>query len=288
MKKLKFVLSLLFILVLTLFSCSSASMAQKTVIYDIGQDYEKASSDFLNNYTCNLNELESVFTDLIEQKRTGDLIVVYSKCISNYPDEPYLYNNRGHIYKMLNKMDKALLDYERAISLDAHYISPYLGKISILMLQSNYDATLDLIEKLLCYDSKNASAYYYKGLTFFFIGDKQKAFENYDLAIKYSKNLLPSAYFYRGNLYYDYKKNYKKAILDFSKCLSIIKSNKSKTQVYLNSVGDVYFNRALAYYKLGDDKNMIKDLVKALEAYEQESDKASAKNVSDMLNLMFN
>lgn len=275
----------LFILLFVIFSLnfSNPCFASKVVSYNIGENYSSEISDFSKNYTCDLYNLEDLFVALIKHRKFTDLIAIYNKCIATYPNKSYLYNNRGNLHKMLKENELALKDYEKAISLDEKYINPYIGKASLLFIESKFDKALDVLDTVLKYEPKNSKAYYYRGLIFEYKNEEENALDNYTLAIKYSKVLFPSVYFYRGDLYYSYKKDYKKALSDYTKCIKIYEDNLNKDLIDFNSIGDVYFNRALTYYKLGDDKKIIKDLYKALEAYEQENNQAGIKRVREIL-----
>lgn len=279
MRKAYLVIILLFVSFLHL---TGSVFAQKTVLYDSAQDFYSTETDFSKNYSCNLDELEELSNLLFKQKKLADLETLYCKCIENYSDIPYLYNNRANIYKMLKKYDLALVDYEKAISLDKNYKSPYLGMASLFVITSKEDEAIEILDKIIKKQRNEASAYYYKGLALFFKNDKENALKNFTLAIKYAKDTITSAYYYRGNLYAFYKEDYKKALADYTKCINIAKKN-SINHIHLISTAEVYENRAIAYYKLGDYNNMIKDFLQAIVLYEKEGDFAKAQEIKELL-----
>lgn len=277
-----FIISVLIILYMVFLLPISNSM--QSVRYDIGSDFSFTKTEFSNNYTCNLDELENIFVSLFKQQQFGDLVVVFNKCIEQYPNKPYLYNNRGNLYKLLKQSDNAMSDYNRAIALDSNYENPYIGKASLLILKSQYDDAIDILDILLEKNSKLGIAYYYKALALFFMDNKEDSFNNYNLAIKYSKDSIPDAYFYRGTLYHDYKNNDKIAIRDYSICINLLEKNKSNF-ISLSSLGDVYYNRSIAYYKLGNRKKSVLDLQKARECYKIEQNFERVKMIEEMLAL---
>ena len=132
------------ILLGVLFSLNIA-FAQKTVSYQLNYSFDKDSSAFAKNYSCNLKNLENDSAQLIRQEKWGDLLVVFDKCIAQYPTYPYLYNNRGNAYKTMYKLEEALIDYEKAIELDSEYINPYIGKAPVLILQSEYEKAINIL-----------------------------------------------------------------------------------------------------------------------------------------------
>lgn len=279
MRKIYLVIILLFVLFLCL---TESAFAEKTVFYDSSQDFDSNITNVSVNYSCNLDELEELSTLLFKQKKLADLVAVYDKCIVTYPDDSTLYNNRGNFHKMLRNYDLALADYEKAISLDKSYKSPYLGKASLLVITSKEDEALEILNKIIQKHRNEASAYYYKGLALLFKNDKEQALKNFTLAIKYAKNTIVPAYYYRGNLYAFYKEDYKKALSDYTKYINIVKNN-STNHIYLNSLAEVFHNRAIVYYKLNDRNSMINDFLKAIFLYEKEGDFSTAQELKDLL-----
>lgn len=274
---------LVIILLFALFLCLPESVfAKKTVFYDSYQDFYSNRTNVSVNYSCNFDELEELTISLFKQKKFADLVVLYDKCIETYPNNPNLYNNRANIYKMLNKYDLALIDYEKAISLDKNYKSPYLGKASLLVITSKEDEALEILNGIIKKHRNEASAYYYKGLALLFKNDKEQALKNFNLAIKYAKNTIVPAYYYRGNLYAFYKEDYKKALLDYTKCINIVKNNPVN-HFHLSSLAEVFHNRAIVYYKLGNHSCMINDLFKAIVIYEKEGDFSKAQELKKLL-----
>lgn len=274
---------LVIILLFALFLClTESAFAKKTVFYDSVQDFDSNKTNISVNYSCNLEELEEFSTLLFKQKKFADLVVIYDKCIETYPNNPNLYNNRANIYKMLNKYDLALVDYEKAISLDENYKSPYLGKASLFVVTSKEEEALEILDGIIKKHHNEASAYYYKGLALLFKNNKEQALKNFTLAIKYAKNAIVPAYYYRGNLYAFYKEDYKKALSDYTKCISIAKNNFAN-HIYLDSLAEVFHNRAIVYYKLDDINSMINDFLKAIFLYEKEGNFSTAQELKELL-----
>lgn len=277
-----FIVSVLILLFMAFLSPISHSTL--SVHYNTGSDFNSTKTEFSNNYACNLDELENVFASLFKQQQFGDLMVVFNKCIEQYPNKPYLYNNRGNLHKLLRQSDEAMSDYNKAISLDSSYENPYIGKASLLILRSQYDEAIDILDILLEKNPQLDIAYYYKALALFFMDNKEDSFNNYNLAIEHSKNNMPDAYFYRGILYQNYKNDYKKAIEDYSMCINLINKNAGKL-IYLNSIGDVYYNRSIAYSKLGNNKESMQDLLKARNSYKKEQNQDGVKMIEEILTL---
>ena len=278
MRKYFFIIFFLFFFILNL---SVVSQAQKIVSYSSGDNYKNSQSDFSENYSCNLDELENVSTELFKQRKITELATVYDKCIAAYTDKAYLYNNRANVYKMLKKYELALTDYEKAIALDENYINPQLGKATTLIITSKLDETLDILNVITKNEPKEPRAYYNKGLVYSFKKDRKKALKNYNLAVKYAKYPLPNAYFERGNLHAFYKENFKKALSDYTKAINSSEFSENIDIINLNSLAEIYHNRALVYYKLKKENMMLNDMVKAMILYEKEGNISLAEEIRD-------
>ena len=50
---------------------------------------------------------------------------------------------------MLKKYDLALIDYEKSISLDKNYKSPYLGKASLFVVTSKEDEAIEILDGII-------------------------------------------------------------------------------------------------------------------------------------------
>ena len=157
-----------------------------------------------------------------------------------------------------------------------------MGKASLFVVTSKEDEAIKILDGIIKKYRNEASAYYYKGLALLFKNNKEQAMKNFTLAIRYAKNTIAPAYYYRGNLYAFYKEDYKKALSDYTKCINIAKGNSAE-HIYLSSLADVFHNRAMVYYMLNDNRNMINDMLAAFLYYEQEGNIEKAKELRELL-----
>jgi len=58
------------------------------------------------------------------------------------PNYAETYNNRGNLYKDLQKYDLALSDYSKAIDINPNYAVAYLGRGLLYLLQQKYELAL--------------------------------------------------------------------------------------------------------------------------------------------------
>ena len=214
-------------------------------------------TDATKGYKCDLSTLQKDTIYYNNHHQFGDTIKVYTACIKEYPEKEYLYNNRGNIYKMLKQYDKALVDYEKAISINPKYLSPYSGKMSIYLMTTKFEDALAISGEILKLEPKLDNIYYQRGMIYSVKNDYDKALENYNLAIKYEPKRNPGAYHYRGNIYFQ-KGDYKAAIKDYKKSIDCYK-NAVKNDVALidYSAGDVYHDLGIAYIRVEDYEKAI-------------------------------
>ena len=240
-------------------------------------------TDDTTNYKCDLVNLQRDTIYYNNHHKFGDTINVYTACIKEYPKKEYLYNNRGNIYKMLKQYDKAMADYDKAISLDSNYISPLVGKMSIYLMTTKFDDALSTSDKILKIDPKVDSVYYQRGIIYEVKNDYDNALKNYNLAIKYEPKRNPAAYHYRGNIYFK-KEDFKSAIKDYKKSLDCYK-NAAKNNVALidYSAGDVYHDLGVAYVKVEDYEKALACLYGATKYYEKAGNKKSLKETEKYL-----
>ena len=77
------------------------------------------------------------------------VIADYSKAIKADPACEVAYSNRGGLYFVMEKNEKALADFARAIKLDPHDESIYENRQQIYVKQGKYDLALADIDKMI-------------------------------------------------------------------------------------------------------------------------------------------
>ena len=144
------------------------------------------------------------------------------------------YNNKGNSFARENKFQKAIIEYNKAIELDANYFMGYINR---------------------------GSAYAKSG-------KENKAMIDYNNVIEINqivldtcikRNILPNVYFFRAEVFINQKK-YKEAIADYNKAIEL---NPNYT--------DAYFARGVSYSILEKHKEAIVNYNKAIELSPTES-----------------
>ncbi len=221
---------------------------------------------------CNPYTMENDFADSIEHEGYEGGIKFLNACISKYPDSPQFYNNRGNIYKIMHRYEDALDDYNKAISLDDSYMSPRHGKITLAIVQGNYDGQLENINNLIKEYPDSYLLYNTRAVIKLHGNDYKGTIADLTKCISLNKN-YKEGYKIRGYAYSGVKE-YKNCVKDLSTYLQ-----------YKANDADVYYQRALCYSQLpGKSYQMLNDLVLAAELYKLYGNNYQYYKIKDMLN----
>jgi len=83
-----------------------------------------------------------------------------------------------------NEYDKAILYYQKAISINPEYAYAYSGIGFVYFSEGNYDKTIEMYRKAINLNSGNAKAYVYMGLCYDHKGNYDQAITLYEKAIR--------------------------------------------------------------------------------------------------------
>ena len=126
----------------------------------------------------------------------------------------------------------------------------------------NYELSVDYFSKCISRNRNSMEAYWYRGYAYLNQNLTQEALSDInkalDLTKSNDKNSQESLYSIRGQIY-NQTRNYKNAIDDLSKAISINSKNISN-----------FWSRALSYNALGDLNNALKDFFKCEELINKE------------------
>lgn len=180
------------------------------------------------------------------------------------------YYNRGGAYAKKGQLEKALDDFNKAItinpSIDAivYYWVYYIrGKIYAEMAQ--YDKAIDEYSKAIKLRSDEAALYIDRGASYSDNGQYDLAIEDYTKAIELGsdKIMISLAYGLRG-IAYSRKGQHDRAIEDFTKAIAL---NLDSYSMYLN-----YKNRGIAYAKKKQSEMAFRDFDMAVSLYQKDAD----------------
>jgi tetratricopeptide (TPR) repeat protein len=166
-------------------------------------DY-KASLSYLNlaleirkNPTL-LNNRGIVFKKL---NRPNEALLDFQQAIFLNSEYAEAFFNLGNLYKELNNPAQAIAHYERAIELNGQYIEAFLNLGKVLEDNRELDKALEIYDLVLKINSQHAIAFYNRGNVKRKLFDFYGAIHDYDQAIKLKANYF-EAFSNRGICFY--------------------------------------------------------------------------------------
>lgn len=160
----------------------------------------------------------------------------YNKAITIDRDSVYLFN-RGNIWRLKEEYDKAIEDYAEAIKLNPNDVDAYINKGLCWYEKNEYAKSLEDYNEAIRLDPNNAIAYNDRGVSWDEIEEFDKAITDYNQAIKLNPNYT-FAYNNRG-VSKQKKGDYELALADYNTAINlspdyiIAKNNRDKVTALL-------------------------------------------------------
>ncbi len=178
-------------------------------------------------------------------------IADYDQAISLDAKSVYAYNGRGNASQGKGDYDRAIADYDQAISLDPKDAHSYDNRGSAYNSKGEYDRAIADYDQAIRLDPRHASAYNGRGNSYNYKGDFDRAITDYDQAIRLDPKYA-LAYNNRG-LAYVRKGNFPAAFADYDRAIGL------KPDLTI-----AYLGRARAYLQDGKIDRAFADIGKAL------------------------
>ncbi len=229
-------------------------------------------------------------------------IADYTEAIRIYPQYDWAYALRGLAYEQQDEYEKAIADYTEAIRIDPQYDSAYALRGQAYEHQSEYEkAIADYTEAIRIYPGRlencasgsfeyqkvcytqllqrspnDAKDYINRGKAHTFLGEFEKAVEDYTEAIRIDPT-KEEAYKLRGDLYYSRLDEPEKAIADYSEVLRvnpnvILHCSEGSTAFQVACYTELIRTNPVdgsAYYHRGEAYEFLKEYDKALLDYDE-------------------
>ena len=180
---------------------------------------------------------------------------LWSYLIEKGPDYfPFAYKSRGLYFQTIKQYDRALEDYNAAISQDPEYIAAYVNRGVVLCEKGQYERAIDDFNKAIDRKKADYFAYNNRGNAYYRKGDRDRALQDFNSAIK----LHPSgheAFNNRGSIFYK-RGETGRALEDFTKAISLSPS-----------YADAYYNRSALFMARGKYDLAVQDITKVIEYY---------------------
>jgi len=156
----------------------------------------------------------------------------------------------GDYQETINRFEPFLLEEDISNYIDP--ITLYFDVGLSYQALGDYEHSIDIYDRLLELDPKNALAYNNRGSAYLYMNDYSNAFKDFDKVIELGLGFA-GVYNNRGNAYSN-QKNYEHAVKDYDKAIGL-DSNYT----------DAYANRGFAYLNLGNFDYAIQDCSKAID-----------------------
>ena len=134
---------------------------------------------------------------------TGQLekaVINYNRAVGLNPDFAEAYNNRGIAHRSLGKFNEAVSDYDRAIELNPNFAEAYNNRGTVYGTLSRFNQAVSDYNRAVELNPLFAQAYYNRGIMYDKLGLIQSAISDYDSAIALNPNFI-EAYNNRGVSY---------------------------------------------------------------------------------------
>lgn len=178
-------------------------------------------------------------------------IRLWSYVIGKHPERAHLvYYFRGLAFLNTDQFDKAIEDFDMAVSLEPYFSDAFLNRGNAFEKIGRFDKAIENFDKAIAL-RPSYEAYFNRGMTFEQMGLPDKAIADYDSAIAVN----PSRYeaYDAGGRLYGKTGLFGKAIEYFDKYIAI---NPNQA--------DSYNNRGLSYVYIGRDDRALEDFNKAI------------------------
>lgn len=145
-----------------------------------------------------ISQAEALFNKAFEAIDAGDLTTAesyLSQILEQFPENPAIWSNRGNVRTSQNKLEEALEDYERAISLAPEVPDVYINRGVALEGLGRWEEAIADYNRALSLDEKDPLAYNNRGNAEAGSGQWQAAIADY----KKASELAPNYAFARGN-----------------------------------------------------------------------------------------
>lgn len=210
---------------------------------------------------------------------------VYLKSLSTKEMLGMIYDNISRYFAERKLFDKALYFLDKALEYNPVQVSAYDNKGIIFGRMGKYDTALGNFNKAIELNPLERLSHTYRGLTWSHKGDYEKAFDDFSKAIEIDPEFIET-YLRRGDTYMKIS-NYDKAATDytivlqkdpkqfeayFNRGLCRLAEGRRSNDNYRKAIEDLttcielrpsyvlaYLNRALAYEKLGFEKEAKAD-----------------------------
>ena len=167
-----------------------------------------------------------------ENKNYKNTIIIYNKILEIDPNNDNIFFKKSLCLKKIEQFKEALIYINKAIEINSSNIKYLFEKAKLLDILDKKDESIFIIDNIFLINNKSNNAninfieklYLLKGQILLEKGNNMEANNVFDEIMKINPN-NSKVYFYKGYIHAIGKKNYKEALKNFLKCVSLNKTN---------------------------------------------------------------
>ena len=201
---------------------------------------------------------------LYELKRYEDAIACFDKAIEINPDDYNAWNNRGNALYDLGKYQDAIASCDKAIEINPDDYYPWGNRGNALNKLGKHQDAIASFDKVIEINPDNYTGWNNRGNALYELGKYQEALASYDKAIEINPDYY-NAWINRGWALFDLKR-YEETFQNWEDGREHL---NSETPEHREGRGQLYYNEAKAYYKLGRTEVNLEKLLKAERCYQK-------------------
>jgi tetratricopeptide (TPR) repeat protein len=188
------------------------------------------SDDRLNASTAlleRIKQLPSISPDALVQiysdrgwaylhlKEHEKAISDFNSALTLNPEYAWAYGSRGLVFRVLKKFKQAITDFDRAIELNPEYAWAYGSRGVTYHLLKEYRRAIEDFDHAIELKPQYTWAYVHRGITYRMLQDFQRALDDFDLSLKLEPR--NAVIFAQRGLTSLWMRNYRQAAIDYAR-----------------------------------------------------------------------
>lgn len=113
-----------------------------------------------------LEQGEAIAEKAFQATNQGDFAqaeLYWTELISDFPENPAVWSNRGNVRVIQNKLDEAIADFNQAIAITDRYADPFLNRGIAYELKQDWESAIADYNQVLTIDPQDPVAYNNRG-----------------------------------------------------------------------------------------------------------------------------
>ena len=177
---------------------------------------------------------------------------LYSDCVRKNPYQARAYDGRGAALWAQGEVDRAIMDYSKALALDPKFSEAYYNRGTAYSKRGETDRAIADFTRALELFPGYTDAYINRGAAYWTKKEGERAVSDFSRALELNPGYV-QAYFNRGIVYTELNQP-ERALLDFALALR-----------QRPNYPEAYYRQGLAYEKKGDLNSAVQSLTRAVQ-----------------------